>query len=305
MIIVAPMSAHHHGHSHAAPGGGRRYPLAIGLSLGFAAIEAGAGFWANSTALLADAGHNLSDVLGLALAGGAAWLGRRPPSAQRTYGFAKASVLSALANTLLLAGACGAIGWEAARRLAAPAPTAPAIIVWVACAGVLINGASALLFLRGRTKDVNVRGAFLHLAGDAGVSAGVAAAGIAIALTGAAWIDAAASLAVCAFILWGAWALMRESLNLALDAAPAGIDVEAVRAHLAALPGVTAVHDLHVWAMSATEPALTAHLVLPGGGDDRFLAAAAAGLDAAFAIRHATLQIERAHADACGDHAHP
>jgi cobalt-zinc-cadmium efflux system protein len=292
--------AHHHHHD-----GGERYSIAIALNIAFVALEAGAGLIANSTALLADAGHNLSDVLGLALAGGAAWLGRRTATARRTYGFAKASVLSALANALVLVSACGAIGWEALRRFAAPEPIRPDIVMLVAAAGVVLNGATALLFLRGRKDDVHVRAAFAHMAADAGVSAAVIVAGLLTLLTGAMWIDPAMSLAVCVVILWSTWDLMRESLNLALDAAPSAIDVEAVRRHLERLPGVAAVHDLHVWAMSATEPALTAHLVLPGGGDDGFLADAAAGLSKNFAIRHATLQIERAHADACAEHGHP
>jgi cobalt-zinc-cadmium efflux system protein len=296
---------HSHGRGHGRAEGGARFSIAIALNVTFAALEAGAGFWSNSTALLADAGHNLSDVLGLVLAGGAAWLAARAPTPRRTYGFAKASVLSALANGLILVGVCGGIAWEALRRFSAPEPVAFGPIMAVAAAGVLVNGASALLFIRGRRDDINVRGAFLHLAGDAAVSAGVIGAGAAIALTGALWIDPAASLIVCGVILWSTWALMRESLDLALDAAPDAIDVDAVRAHLAALPGVAAVHDLHVWAMSATDAALTAHLVLPGGAGDDFLARAAAGLDQAFAIRHATLQIERVHADACGDHVHP
>ena len=299
---------HSHGHDHAhhhhgAPGG--RYSIAIALNVAFAALEAFAGFIANSTALLADAGHNLSDVLGLVLAGGAAWLAGRAPSERRTYGFAKASVLSALANALVLVGACGAIAWEALHRFAAPPALNANIVMIVAAAGVILNGGTALLFVRGRKDDVNVRGAFLHMAGDTAVSAGVISAGALIALTGATWIDPAASLIVCAVILWSTWALMRESLDLALDSAPSGIDVADVRAHLAALPGVTAVHDLHVWAMSATEPALTAHLVLPDGGNDGFLASATQSLSKSFNIRHATLQIERVHSEACAEHAHP
>jgi len=294
---------HPHAHDHGAPGG--RYAVAIALNAAFVLIETGAGFYANSTALLADAGHNLSDVLGLALAGAAVWLGGRAASSRRTYGFAKASVLSALANALVLVGACGAIAWEAARRLAAPEAIAPGVVMFAAAAGVLVNGAAALLFLRRREGDVNARAAFLHMAADAAVSAGVILSGAAVTLTGAMWIDPATSLIVCALILWSAWSLMRESLDLALDAAPAGIDVDAVRAHLAALPGVAAVHDLHIWAMSATHTALTAHLVLPNGAGDRFLADAGAGLAARWGIRHATLQVERVHEDACAEHGHP
>lgn len=297
--------AHAHSHDHAshrhADPHDRRYTLAIVLNLGFVAMEAAAGFAANSTALLSDAAHNLSDVLGLALAGGAVWLAGRAASERRTYGYAKATVLAALANALVLVVACGAILWEALTRLVAPEPAQPLFIMVVAGAGVLVNGATAMLFLRGRKHDVNVRGAFLHMLADAGVSAAVIVAGAALWLTGLAWIDPAISVAVVALILWSTWGLLRESLDLALDAAPRGIDVAAVRAHLAAQPGVTAVHDLHIWAMGATEPALTAHLVRPEGGDDAFLAALAEGIAARFGIGHVTVQIERAQRDDCAE----
>lgn len=291
----------HDHHAHPAPSGDRRYTIAIALNLGFVAIETIAGFAANSTALLSDAAHNLSDVLGLALAGGAAWLAKRAVSDKRTYGYSKATVLAALANALVLVGACGAILLEAVQRIAAPEATAPLLVMAVAGAGVLVNGATALLFLRGRAHDVNVRGAYLHMLADAGVSAAVIVAGAAIWFTGANWIDPAISIAVVALILWGTWGLLRESFDLALDAAPAHIDVAAVRAFLAAQPGVTAVHDLHVWAMGASEPSLTAHLVRPEGGDDAFLCAVTAEIATKFSITHVTLQIEREHQD-CGGH---
>ncbi|OQW57481.1 MAG: cobalt transporter [Proteobacteria bacterium HN_bin10] len=291
---------HDHAHGHAAPAD-RRYAIAIGLNLGFVAVETAAGLYANSTALLSDAAHNLSDVLGLALAGGAAWLAKREASAQRTYGFSKATVLAALANALVLVAACGGILWEALGRLFAPEATQPLFIMAVAAIGVLINGATAMLFLAGRKHDVNVRGAYLHMLSDAGVSAAVIVAGAAIYFTGLAWIDPAISLAVVTLILWGTWGLLRESLDLALDAAPANIDVVKVRDYLAAAPGVTAVHDLHVWAMGAAKPALTAHLVRPEGGDDAFLAAVSAGITQTFGIAHVTLQIERAQRDDCED----
>lgn len=294
----------HHGHDKAhnldqAETGDRRYIIAITLNLGFVLIEAAAGFWANSTALLSDAAHNLSDVLGLALAGGAAWLAGRAASKQRTYGFSKATVLAALANALVLVAVSGGLLFEATRRLVAPEDTAPLIVMAVAAAGVLINGATALLFLRGRQQDVNARGAFLHMVADAGVSAAVIVAGALLWFTGAAWIDPAVSIAVVLFILWGTWGLLRESLDLAMDAAPAHIDVAAVRAFLEAQPGVVAVHDLHVWAMSATKPALSAHVERPHGGDDAFLAAIADGAFARFGIGHVTIQIERARRDDC------
>jgi cobalt-zinc-cadmium efflux system protein len=294
--------AHDHDHAHSAPVfTDRRYTVAIGLNLGFVAIETAAGFFANSTALLSDAAHNLSDVLGLALAGGAAWLATQSASERRTYGFSKATVLAALANALVLVGACGGIIWEASSRLFAPEQTQALYVMVVAAIGVIVNGATAVLFLSGRRDDVNVRGAFLHMVADAGVSAAVIAAGAAIWLTGQHWIDPAISIVVVLLILWATWGLLRESLDLTLDAAPAHIDVAAVRAYLASQPGVTAVHDLHVWAMGATAPALTAHLVRPEGGDDAFLAAAAEGVAQRFRIKHVTLQVERTQRDDCSE----
>jgi cobalt-zinc-cadmium efflux system protein len=303
----------HHGHAHhrhehkldphddhAGPTD-QRYTIAIGLNLAFVAIEAAAGFAANSTALLSDATHNLSDVLGLVLAGGAAWLAQRQPSARRTYGFAKATVLAALANALVLVIACGGLLWEALSRLFAPEATEPLLVMIVAAAGVAINGATAVLFVAGRKHDVNVRGAFLHMLSDAGVSAAVIVAGAAIYFTRLPWIDPALSVVVVLLILWSTWGLLRESLDLALDAAPAHIDVGKVRAFLATQPGVIAVHDLHIWAMSAARPALTAHLVRPEGSDDTFLSEVADGLHHAFGIGHVTLQIERAQRDDCTD----
>ncbi|MEQ1617203.1 MAG: cation diffusion facilitator family transporter [Terricaulis sp.] len=290
-----PHDIHHH---HAAPND-KRYSIAIALNLGFVAIETGAGLYANSTALLSDAAHNLSDVLGLALAGGAAWLAKQNASARHTYGFSKATVLAALANALVLVAVSGGLFWEAVRRLAAPEETLPLIVMAAAGAGVVINGATAMLFLAGRKHDVNVRGAFLHMLGDAGVSAAVIIAGAAIWMTGLRWIDPATSIAVVAMILWSAWGLLRESLDLALDAAPRGVDVDAVRAHLLALPGVIAVHDLHVWAMSANAAALTAHLVRPEGGDDAFLSSLRKSTSRRFGIAHVTVQIEREKPDDC------
>jgi cobalt-zinc-cadmium efflux system protein len=290
--------AHDHAHHHPAPSD-KRYTIAIALNLGFVAIEATAGFMANSTALLSDATHNLSDVLGLALAGGAAWLAKQQAGSQRTYGFSKATVLAALANALVLVIACGGLLWEASSRLFAPEPTQPLFIMAVATVGVVINGATAMLFLAGHKEDVNVRGAYLHMLTDAGVSAAVIVAGGLIYFTGAQWIDPAISVAVVLLILWGTWGLLKESLDLTLDAAPAHIDVAKVRDYLASQPGVVAVHDLHIWAMGATKPALTAHLVRPDGGDDAFLAEVADGITHRFGISHVTLQIERAQRDDC------
>lgn len=298
----------HHGHTHAddhdhraRPTGDKRYSVAIALNLGFVALESAAGFVANSTALLSDAVHNLSDVLGLALAGGAAWLATREASARRTYGFSKATVLAALANALVLVIACGGILWESLSRFIAPEASQPLWMMAVAAVGVLVNGATALLFMAGRERDVNVRGAFLHMLADAGVSAAVIVAGAAIWLTNLAWIDPATSVTVVALILWGTWGLLRESLDLAMDAAPRHIDVAAVRDVLAAQPGVTAVHDLHVWAMGARDTALTAHLVRPEGGGDVFLAQVAEVIAARFGIMHVTLQVEHEQRDDCAE----
>jgi cobalt-zinc-cadmium efflux system protein len=291
---------HDHTHHHPAPSS-KRYTIAIALNLGFVLIEAAAGFLANSTALLSDAAHNLSDVLGLALAGGAAWLAKQRSGEQRTYGYSKATILAALANALVLVIACGGILWEATSRLFAPEATQPLFVMGVAAVGVLINGATAMLFLAGRKDDVNVRGAYLHMLADAGVSAAVIVAGAAIWLTSWHWIDPALSVGVVLLILWGTWGLLRESLDLVLDAAPRDIAVGDVRALLASQPGVTAVHDLHIWAMSATKPALTAHLVRPEGGDDAFLAALSDEIAHRFGITHVTIQIERAERGDCAD----
>ena len=293
---------HNHDHAHPAPAShDKRYTIAIALNLGFVVLEAAAGFIANSTALLSDAAHNLSDVLGLALAGGAAWLAKQSASERRTYGFSKATVLAALANAIVLIVACGGILWEASTRFFTPVETQPFIVMAVAAAGVAINGGTALLFLAGRKEDVNVRGAYLHMVADAVVSAAVIVAGAAIWLTNLHWIDPAISIAVVLLILWGTWGLLRESLDLTLDAAPPGINVGEVRAYLAGQPGVAAVHDLHIWAMGATKPALTAHLVRPEGGDDAFLAELAEGIAHRFGIGHVTVQIERAVRDDCAD----
>lgn len=292
----------HAGHHHGPAPGSNRYSVALGLNLVFVVVELIAGFIANSTALLSDAAHNLSDVLGLALAGGAAWLATQAASAQRTYGYGKATVLAALANALTLVAASGAIGWEAFRRLSAPEPIEAGLVMAVAAIGVLVNGGAALLFMRGQKHDINARGAFLHLASDAAISLSVIVAGFVVMQTGANWIDPAVSLAVVAIILWGTWGLLKGSLDLAMDAAPANINVAAVRAHLAKADGVETVHDLHVWAMSASETALTAHLVRPQGGDDDFLCALTESVAQTFGIRHVTLQIEREQRDDCARH---
>ena len=290
---------HHHGaHHHGAASFSTAFAIGTALNLAFALVELGVGFFANSLALISDALHNFSDVIGLLLAWGGAWLATRQPTASRTYGYRRASILAALGNAALLFAATGAILTEGGRRLLAPEPIATNVVVWVAAIGIAINTATALMFMRGRDHDINVRGAFLHMAGDALVSLGVLIAALLIGWTGWLWLDPAISLAIAAVILLGTWRLTRDALNLALDAVPAGIDRHAVEAYLAGLPGVTEVHDLHIWAMSTTETALTAHLVRPNAGlDDRLLADAAHELGHRFGIRHCTVQIEAGSAE--------
>ncbi|MFT4954569.1 MAG: cobalt-zinc-cadmium efflux system protein [Brevundimonas sp.] len=300
---------HHHGHGHGyAHGhdhgpvdtGDWRYLVGLTLNLGFVMAEFGAGIISGSTALMADAGHNLSDVLGLALAGGAAWLARRAASGPRTYGYRKGTVLAALGNAILLLVACAWIGWEAVERLINPQPVASGWIIAVAGIGFVINLATALLFLKDQHKDLNVRGAYLHMMADAAVSLGVVAAGVLILFTGVALIDPIISLVIVVVILWSTWGLLKDSLNLALDAAPAGIQVEAVRRALLDLPGVTAVHDLHVWGLSTTDAALTAHLVRSDDAPGDLLTRAQR-LARQMGIGHTTFQIEDAAQADCPD----
>jgi cobalt-zinc-cadmium efflux system protein len=300
--------AHHHhahgGHGHAHPHPttvDRRYLIGIGLNLGFVILEGAAGLIAGSTALLADAGHNLSDVLGLALAGGAAWLGARAAGERRTYGYGKATILAALANAVLLVAVCVAIAWEAVRRFSDPQPMDSRVVMAVAAAGIAVNLGTALLFRRGREHDVNLRGAYLHMAADAAVSLGVVVAGGLILLTGASWVDPVVSLVIVGVILAGTWGLLRESLDLAMDAAPRRLDMAEVAGFLSGLPGVKAQHDVHVWNLSATETALTAHLVRDEPGDRAFFDQATRGLLERFGIAHATLQVETGAGEACPD----
>lgn len=282
----------HHGHSHAPADFGRAFAIGAGLNIIFVAAEAAVGLWTGSLALLADAGHNLSDVLSLLLAWAAAEMAKKAPTLRRTYGYRKGTILASLANAGLLLVAVGMIVWEAVRRFGSPDPVQPGPIMIVAAIGVVINTATALMFMKGHN-DLNVRGAFLHMAADAAVSLGVVAAGAAIFFTGWFWIDPAVSLVIALVIVIGTWGLLRDSLDLALDAAPRGIDPAAVKAWLAERPGVTEVHDLHIWAMSTTETALTAHLIRPDNtGCDQFLHDVAHGLQDRFGIGHPTLQVE-------------
>jgi cobalt-zinc-cadmium efflux system protein len=291
--------AHHH-HDHAPDTFDRAFAIGVVLNLGYVGIEAVFGLLSHSLALVADAGHNLSDVLGLVLAWGAIWLSRRRPTARRTYGMRRSSVLAALINAVILLIAIGAIAIEALRRFGNPAPVAGATVIVVALIGIAVNTATALLFATGRKGDLNIRGAFLHMAADAAVSAGVVVSGIVILATGWDWLDPLVSLAIAGVVLVGTWGLLRESVDLALDAVPEGIDPHDVQRYLAGLPAVTEVHDLHVWGISTTETALTAHLVVPdGSGGDALIAQTCRELHDQFGIEHATLQIER------GDPAHP
>ena len=291
------MHAHNHGnhaHAHTAPSRSRAFALGMALNLSFIAAEVMFGVRAHSLALLADAGHNLSDVLGLGLAWWALVLAQRPPTERHTYGMRRASILAALANAILLLMAVGGISWEALERLGRPHQVVGQVVMMVAAAGVVINGATALLFLSGRKDDINVRGAFLHMAADAVVSLGVVVAGLVMARTGWLWLDPAVSLAIGAVIVWGTWSLLRESMHLAMDGVPAGVDRVAVERYLAGLPGVTAVHDLHIWAMSTTEVALTAHLIKPDAEvDDVLLQRISRELHDRFHIEHITIQLER------------
>ncbi len=274
--------------------------FAVGASLNaaFVIAELIFGYAANSLALISDAVHNLSDVIALLLAWGGAWLAGRRPTDTHTYGYRRASILAALFNAGLLLVAVGGIAVEAFDRLREPAAVASWTVVWVAALGILVNGGTALLFMRGRHGDLNVRGAYLHMAADTGVSFGVVVAALAIMATGWLWIDPAISLVIAAVVLVSGWGLMLDSVNLALDAVPKGIELGKVRDYLAALDGVSEVHDLHIWAMSTNETALTAHLVRPGGHDDAFLHHVCEGLSHRFGIHHATLQVE-VSSDAC------
>jgi cobalt-zinc-cadmium efflux system protein len=284
---------HDHGHHHHAPARmDTAFAVGAAVNMAFVVAEAGFGLTANSVALVADAAHNLGDVLALLLAWGAAWLTRRPPTARRTYGWGRSSILAALVNAAVLLIGVGAIGIEAIRRLMEPEPIASGIVMAVAAAGIVVNGGTALLFMRDRHDDLNVRAQFQHLAGDALVSVGVVLAALAIRLTGLTWLDPVASLGVVVVIVAGTWETLRESLDLSLDAVPARITREAVNDWLADLPGVREVHDLHIWGLSTTETALTAHLVCDTETEQRDLHELATALHEQFQIGHTTIQIE-------------
>lgn len=275
--------------------------IGIGLNAAYVVMEIAAGFIGNSMALLADAGHNVTDVLSLLLAAAAAWLARRPPGPQRTYGFGKATIWAAVINSVFLVFACGFVAAEALGRLSNPGEPASGLMITMAAGGVVVNGLTAMLFLRGRGKDVNVRVAFWHMAADAAISVGVVIAGILIVVTGKNWIDPLASLLILGAIVFGSLGVLKEAFDLSMDAAPPSIDVAAVRAFLGGCPGVSEVHDLHIWPLSTTETALTAHLVRAEGGDDAFLKSVCQELHARFGVGHATLQVEAESLAGCAE----
>ena len=286
---------HDHAHHHASPNArlSRAFAIGIALNMAFVAAEIICGLMANSLALVADAAHNFSDVVGLVLAWGASALAQRPPSARFTYGLRGSTILAALANAMLLLVVTGGIAWEAVLRFRSPDMPNETLMIWVALAGILVNGGTAWLFMADRKHDLNVRGAYLHMAADAGVSLGVAIAGAGILFTGWVWLDPAVSLVIDAVIFAGTWGLLRDSVKLALHAAPENVNPADVRNYLCGLRGVAEIHDLHIWAMSTTETALTAHLVMPAGhpGDD-CLADIVHHIEHKFHIGHVTLQVE-------------
>ena len=288
----------HQAHVHADPNYGRAFAIGVALNLAYVVGGAVAGIVSGSLALLADAGHNLGDVLGLSLAWGAALLSRRQPSGRFTYGLRSSSILAALANAIILLVVTGGIAWEAIGRIAHPVPVASLIVIGVAAAGILVNGVTALLFASRHPRDLNVKSIFVHMAADTLVTGGVVIAGIAIWLTGQLWIDPAVSLIVSAVIVIGTWGVMKSAMGLALNAVPEGVDIAAVRDHLLTVPGVSTLHDLHIWGMSTTETALTCHLLMPGGHPgDAVLNTVAQQLDQRFGIHHVTLQNELADSE--------
>jgi cobalt-zinc-cadmium efflux system protein len=287
-----------HHHHHAPPDYNRAFAVGVVLNVGFVIIEVFYGLLSGSLALLTDAGHNLSDVLGLLLAWGAVLLAKKRPSSRRTYGYSSATIIASLFSGLLLMGAVGAIGWEAANRLMDPPAPAGKTIMIVAAIGVVVNTVTALFFISGKDNDLNIRGAFLHMAADAVVSLGVVVSGALIMYYGLNWIDPVTSLVIAAVIFLSTWSLLRDSLNLAVDAVPKNVDPDAVREYLCGLPGVRDLHDLHIWPMSTTDTALTAHLVMsPMPEGDRFLNDVAHFLADRFSINHATIQLERHDSD--------
>jgi len=292
---------HTHGHTHHPPAEesyAKIFALAIGLNIAFVVAEVIFGLIANSSALLADAGHNAGDVLGLAFAWAASWLATLKPQGKYTYGLRKTTILASLVNALLLFGAAALISREAIEKFENPEPISGNIVMMVASFGVVINTATALLFMKGQRHDLNIKGAFLHMAADAAVSAGVVVSGYIINRTSLVWIDPVTSLLIITVIIWSTWSLFSDSVNLVLDAVPNHIDIEKVRQFLLQQKGVVSVHDLHIWAMSTTHVALTAHLVMPEGNDDAFIRNLQEQLSESFGINHTTIQVEQAEMEA-------
>lgn len=292
----------HHGHHHVLPSNvDRRFMIGAAINMIFVVGELGFGIISNSLGLIADAAHNFSDVVGLLLAWAGAFLSRMAPTSQRTYGYSGATILAALGNAALLFVATGGIIVHAISRLIDPAPVESQVVIWVALVGIIINGATAMLFYRDKEHDINVKGAYLHMAADAAISLGVVIAGLVILKTGWLWVDPIIGLAIAAVILWGTWGLAKEALHLSLAGVPRNVDRDAVLGYLGSLTGVTEVHDLHIWAMSTTKNALTVHLIMPQvGADDAFLARVTNDLEVRFNIHHPTIQVERGgEVDSC------
>ncbi len=285
--------SHEHHHHHTPNPYNRAFAIGIALNVVFVAVEVIYGLLANSSALLADAGHNAGDVLSLVFAWTAAWLATIKPAGKYTYGLRKTTILVSILNALLLFVALGFIAWDAVIKIKNPQPVAGTQVMIVAGIGVVVNTLTALLFMKGQKDDLNIKGAFLHMAADAGVSLGVVIAGLLIYFTGIPWIDSLTSFLIIGVVLWGTWNLFTNSLRLALDAVPGHIKIEAVRTYLESQNGVTDVHDLHIWAMSTTRVALTAHLVMPGGNSDAFLSELQEELQHRFGIGHTTFQVEK------------
>lgn len=293
------MGTHSHDHGGAGPDFSRAFAIGVALNVAYVLVQAIFGIAAHSLALLSDAGHNLGDVLGLVVAWIASYLAKRPATERRTYGWRRTSIMAAFLNAIFLLVTVGALTWEAIRRFNQRESVDASTVIWIAAVGVVINGLTAWLFTSGRKTDLNIRGAFMHMAADAAISAGVVIAGIAIYFTGWSWLDPATSLAINAIIVAGTWSLLRESFNMATDAVPENVDLVAVRQYLSALPDVTEVHDLHIWAMSTTQIALTAHLVIPNDSvGDVFLHQVCDELHHRFGIEHSTIQVEQ-NAEAC------
>jgi len=296
---MSPAQNHSHDDLYAPANHGKAFAIGVALNVAYVIAQIVFGIVAHSLALLADAGHNFGDVLGLLLAWGAIYLGKTRPTARRTYGLGRSSILAALANALLLLVAVGGITWEAIRRFSNPGEVGGKTVIIVAAVGIVLNGVTAMLFFGGHKRDLNVKGAFLHMAADAAVSAGVVIAGMIILLTGWHWVDPVASLLINVVIVCGTWGLLRGSMAMALDLVPENVDATAVRRFLEKQKGVTAVHDLHIWPLSTTRTALTVHLEMPNGSaGDIFLHHLCENLHHQFGIEHSTVQIEQ-NAEAC------